>query len=497
MRSRGEAKSARREEKLREQEIQVPGDPTNEQVVLAAEMVDKEVRRRVLREFPPDAFIAEEHRAIQAALGELEKRGLDYDPATVQRLAPDINVALLELLAESRPDVPPNLDFHLATLRWDWRRAQFARGPFGAMVEAIQDAKTDPARLAAIASSMATFFKSGDAAAPFLRDPEEVVRAMMQTIDQRIAGEAYYPFGIDGLDMDEAGRRRVRPGTMPGIATILTGMSGAGKTSLAAHGILGVARQKRRVLVGAWEVRAPMTLELVTTLSLKWSRTRVLDGLSNEIATDAPMTRDERDEFMERGKAISRYVRFVDNPFRRGSIRAVGRVTNDDYLDILEHHIETSGAEVVVLDLFDRCLRDREPNDEQEALWRMLEMADRLQIHLVIVHQQLLKGRDVRADKKPSLAGLKGSSAYVDSGNAIIAPHIPARFKDVPDDTFEVYGLKMRNGPPWAIEFGWDPDTGQLGAARTMRREELNDDDSRAPSKILGVKVDKTKAKKM
>lgn len=490
MRTRSEAKRERTESRLREFQIDTPNDPINEQVVLAAMIADPGVRARLVKRFSPDAFYADPHKAIASGLALLEERKLDYDPAVVARLHPEVDIRVLETLAASRPDVPPNLDFHVDTLAWDWQRAQFTMGPLAAIVDAIQDPKASPERVRAIARQIGDAFGDADGGARFLRRPDDVVRDMMVALRTRAAGEAHYPYGIAGLDYDELGRRRLRPGAAPGLVTILTGMSGAGKTTLAAHLILNLARQRRRVLVGAWEVRAPMTLELVTTLSLRWSRSRVLDGKTNrpyDADGGAPaMTSAELDEFEARARAISKYVTFVDNPFRRGSVRAQGKVTNDDYLDLLEQHVEASGCDVALFDLFDRCIRYRRPDDEQEALWRLLEMTDRLQIHTIAVHQQLLKGDEVRADKKPSLAGLKGSSAYVDVAAAVLAPHLPARFKDVPDDTMEVYGLKQRFGAPFAIEFDWDPDTGQIAGGRDIPPEASSEtsDDVFAPQKV-------------
>ena len=858
MRTRSEAKRERTESKLREFQIDTPNDPINEQVVLAAMIADPGVRARLVKRFSPDAFYADPHKAIASGLALLEERKLDYDPAVVARLHPEVDIRVLETLAASRPDVPPNLDFHVDTLAWDWQRAQFTMGPLAAIVDAIQDPKASPERVRAIARQIGDAFGDADGGARFLRRTDDVVRDMMVALRTRAAGEAHYPYGIAGLDYDELGRRRLRPGAAPGLVTILTGMSGSGKalaldtpiptpngwttmgeiapddivfdergercnvvfcstvmrdrecfevefsdgakivadaehlwktisyrerymtylrsdahreskrrhrgskarrpsvsrtleahyegrreelavdgsvrttrqiaetimhgehrnhavvvaeplvlpdaqlsidpyvlglwlgdgatdgavfytadrvltrafvdagfivrkgkskdkyrfnvsggfvtklreagvlgakhipmrylrasiaqriellrglmdtdgycdtsgrlefcsmnerlahdvvelirslgvkaraaesdavldgrvvgrrwrvafstpfspfhlsrkatrwnarsapsakrryvvaarrvpsvpvrciqvdspsrlyiagremvpthnTTMAAHLILNLARQRRRVLVGAWEVRAPMTLELVTTLSLRWSRSRVLDGKTNrpyDADGGAPaMTSAELDEFEARARAISKYVTFVDNPFRRGSVRAQGKVTNDDYLDLLEQHVEASGCDVALFDLFDRCLRYRRPDDEQEALWRLLEMTDRLQIHTIAVHQQLLKGDEVRADKKPSLAGLKGSSAYVDVAAAVLAPHLPARFKDVPDDTMEVYGLKQRFGAPFAIEFEWDPDTGQIAGGRDIPPEASSEtsDDVFAPQKV-------------
>lgn len=480
MRSRSEAKQDRergsrkeRERNLESWQIEVPNDPINEQVLLSAMAIDAGVRKRLARQFRADHFFAEKHKVIFAGLQELDRQGLEYDPAVLVRLAPEADIRFVEQLADSRADVPANLEFHVDTLLWDNKRAEATEGPLASLIAALQNPREAPDRVRALARDLGRSFEETKSRAPFLRDPSEVVREMMANLRARIAGAAYYPFGIKGLDYSDSGLRRLRPGAAPGLVTVLTGMSGAGKTTLAAHGILGVARQRRRLLVGAWEVRAPMTLELVTTLSLGWSRSRVLDGKTNLLSSDAAMTAEELVVFEERAHEISKWVTFVENPFRRGSAGgAGGKVTNDDYLDILESHVEASGCDVAVFDLFDRCLRHRRPDDEQEALWRLLEMTNEHQIHSIIVHQQLIKGEGVRKDKRPSLEGLKGSSAYVDVAAAVIAPHIPARFKNVPDDKFQVFGLKQRFSPPFGVEFDWDPDTGQISGGRDMSMDE-------------------------
>ena len=504
MRSRADAKRSREKDlsrSLEQWQIEVPNDPINEQVILSSMALDAPFRKRAVKLFKPDHFFTEKHRAVFVGFVELERKGLEYDPAVLVRLAPDADIRFVEALTDARTEVPENLDFHVDTLLWDNQRARVTEGPVASLLQALQNPREAPDRVRALARSIGAAFEGTEKRAPYLRDPKEVVREMMANLRRRIAGEAFYPFGIDGLDYDEAGRRRLRPGAAPGLVTVLTGMSGSGKTTLSGHKILGLARQKRRVAVGAWEVRAPMTLELVTTLSLKWNRARVLDGKSNQLRTDEPMTGEELRIFEDRANAITPWITFIENPFRRGSVRTAGKITNDDYLDILESHIEASGCDAVLLDLFDRVLRYRRPDDEQEALWRMLEMTNEYQIHTTLVHQQLIKGEGVRKDKKPSVEGLKGSSAYVDVAAAIIAPHIPARWKNVPDDKFQVYVLKQRFGPPGAIEFDWDPETGQISNARDMKMDEEAFEDAehegaRDGTRPAGVAKPKRKGKR-
>ena len=816
--------------------IDVPNDIINEQIILAAEIVDPDVRKKGTKMFPPDAFYADEHKAIQHGLIELERKGLAYDPAVVVRLVPDVDVRLLERYADARPDVPKNLGFHFQNLKWDWHRAKVTQGPLAALLEAVQNPKEQPEKVKALARQVGDAFQATVSSARYLRNSKDVIREAMIALRKRVAGEAFYPFGVEGLDFDEAGKRRLPVGAAPGLITTVTGMSGGGKalaldtpipttngwttmrdieigdqvfdengepctvvycspimknrdcyevvfsdgativadaehlwltrsyrerhfeycrsvqhrevvrrrrgskirrtkvsrkltahwadkrlqvprasvrtteqiartlvtegghknhaidvvkplvlleadleidpyllglwlgdgssdsavfhtndvelvryfekknyivrkgkakyrynisngfltdmketgvhcnkhipqhylrasipqrisllqglmdtdghvnkkgqlefcsmnetltkgfeellitlgirskarvsdaklngrvvgkrwrfkfmtnflpfklrrkaerwkaasrkvcgrryivdvrrvksvpvrciqvdspshlylagrdmipthnTTLAAHLILGLARQKRKVLVGAWEVRAPMTLELLATISLGFSRTKVLAG---------DLTEGDLRRLYKTMKAIGKWVKFVENPFQRGSVRRMGKVTNDDYLDILQEHVEASGCDVCVWDLFDRCLRWRKPDDEQEALYRLLEMADVTRTHHIVVHQQLIKGQEVRSDKKPSIAGLKGSSAYVDVSGQILAPHMPALFKNVPNDTFEVYGLKSRFSFPFGVEFDWIPDSAQLSGGHDISyddNDELEDE---------------------
>lgn len=460
----------RREDSAREWIIDVPNDPANEQVVLAAMIVDRDTRLRLLKSLHADMFYAPEHRAIFGAFAELERRKLEYDPATLQRLSPDVDIRILETYAEARPEVAPNLDSHVEWLSWDRVRAQATRGPIASLLEAIQNPKESPERVRAIARQVAEAFGS-NGSNRYLRDPKEVVREAMNDLRRRLEGEAFYPFGIDGLDLFENGERRLRPGAAPGLITMVTGVTGSAKSTVTARLTLGLAREIRKnktrgkILFGAWEVNAPTTIELLAVLSLGWSRSRILDGKSNRIREDVKMTPEEVIELEEREHLISKYVIFFDNPFRRGrnKTNTGRRVTNDDHLDIIAETLADSGCSVFVADLWQRCLKDTKPDDEQEALFRQLAIIEELRTHLVMVHQQRHKDVEQRADRRPTREGVKGSGAWLDVASTVIAPHLPAKWKRIPDDKIQIFILKQRFGAwPLGIEFDWNPEYGSL-----------------------------------
>ena len=63
-------------------EVVVPVDAVNEQVILAAAMVDAAARADLVMRLQPDHFFVDAHKAAWAGIQEMERRKLAYDPAT-------------------------------------------------------------------------------------------------------------------------------------------------------------------------------------------------------------------------------------------------------------------------------------------------------------------------------------------------------------------------------------------------------------------------------
>jgi archaellum biogenesis ATPase FlaH len=440
----------------REQVVRI--DPAGERVVLAAMLASSATRRKILRDLPIDRWQVPAHRAALAALSELERRGIAYDEAALKRLFPDMDASYLRELAEERPGDADDLAHYVETVRWDAARADVVRGPLAEFLAAIADPLAEPGKVRQLARSIGDGFAHWREKSR-LWGIDEVVKALGEELDARLAGRAVYPYGIDGLDyyQDEDSRARLVPGARPGTITILTGTPGSGKSTTACRFALGQARLKRRVLYGAWEMGGPESLELLAVMSLAdegldVSRTKLQTGKGEGVAEMVARVK-------ERSKQIARFVRFVKNPFDRQSPKA----SNSQNLDRVRALIEDMGADVFIADLWERCLVDEQVDEVKQALVYTQELCSRTRCHGVLLHQQR-KESGQRLEPRPTAQGLRGTSAWWDIGDTILGVFRPAQWKAMPDEVVVFDVLKQRYAPyPLSVEVEWDPDRAWFG----------------------------------
>lgn len=454
------------------EEAKIPVDVVNEQVLIAGALVDMDVRRKLVSTLRPDNFITTEHVAAWAAIAEAEHRKLAPDPATLHQVGARIGVEvdvqyLLELLA-SRPHPPENLEFHVDALRWDKVRATAVMGPIAELIQELKDPGTARERIRALAKSVGNAFDEG-VASTFLVGRDHLLQEQCSAIQKRREGAATWPFGVDGFDLKEDGTPRLVPGAAPGQITIVTGVSGSSKTPFVANLALGLARQRRPVLFGAWEVTAGMTLEWLAHISLASQG----EWVGRAAFARGEFTDEELDKHAKQMKAILRWVTFMRNPFRRSiGHRETKRSLNDENLDVLQQHIADSGCQVFVGDLFERCFADDRPGPEKSALFRVQAMAEEQQVHMILTAQQRLKDIEQRPDKRPTREGIKGSSAWVEVADNLFGVHRSSLFAPVPDDTADVLIMKQRyEAWPARVQFEWDPLRYTYKNGRTMAYE--------------------------
>lgn len=481
--------------------VQIPIDVVNEIAVLATMVVDGQQRARLSLLLAQDRFQAPQHREAFAAVAEVERRRLSFDRGTVAAVGGEPVAQYLFDLATAR-GASQNVDFHVANMHWDAARASVASGPLPAFIEALRDPRADPEKVKALARQISVGF-DGHEDRRYLRRPEELIREMMLDIEQRVAGTTFYPFGIRGLDFYEDGRRRLSVGTTPGLFTTVTAISGGGKSTFTLHLVLGQAgwvrqidgsyertARRRRVLYGAWEMLDKKILELLTTLSLGWSRSEVLvrderGEVALNRATGPLSTPEGMATFRARAEMIAEDVVLLDNPFKR---RRGEASSNERNLDLIQGYIADSGCDVFVADLWERCLVSAKPEDEKAALERQQAMLLEQRVHGIFLQQQRFKDIEMRADKRPTREGIFGSSAWVGVSDNILGVHWPFKFKKVDPHRLEVIILKQREGAwPLAIEFDWQAESGRLWGGRSIEYDRPGES-SEFDSTFLGAR---------
>lgn len=471
-------KKPKGDRKLHEKAATVPHNPVNEMVVIAAALVSPTERKRLVRLFTSDFFYAPGHSHIWNVVEELDRKNLNYDPATIEQLSNDeVDTNYLDDLIRERPEVPPNLQHHIDQMFLDRERMTLVP-VFNELLDGLHDPTTDRDELRRQCRRMSNWF-DGVGTSRFLRSSEDVLREAKKNRRERVArfrtGVGIYPYGIEGLDFYANGQPRLVPGTAPAKSTLIVGESGSGKTTVTNQIVLSQMDQKRVVMHGGWEMFASENIELFAALSLGFSRSRLFIGnLTDEEIAEI----DAEEERILSGEHP--YLKFMDRPFdrERETVKKFDKRRGNDWnLDVIQEHIEASGCDVAVFDLFHKALVETKPDDEKRALDRIQGIANATKAHLILLHHVNKEDMDKSPNRIPTRKAIKGSSAWLDAVDTVLATYVPGTVKDVPIDLLEIFVLKQRYGKwPLRVAFKYDPDTGLITNGRDV--EAIPDDES-------------------
>ena len=169
-----------------------------------------------------------------------------------------------------------------------------------------------------------------------------------------------------------------------------------------------------------------------------------------------------------RMREIAKMVVFLDKDafFRKRGDRS----SNDARLDMLQGYIADSGAEWVIVDLWRRILKKIDPDEEELALIRQQAMAEETKTAQFLVQQIRLKDLEQRVNKTPTRESFKGSGAWIECPDMVLATDRDGLWKDLKDDKMTVCILKQRFGKwPLAVEMPFDPDKGKLEEGRSVK----------------------------
>lgn len=458
----------------------IPVDSINEVVLIAACIVDAERGPKLLATIPADSFFGTGHAEIWAGLQEIQRRGLHYDPATLQQVTGGrADAEMVERYLQKRKATPPNLQHHVEALHWDRARVEATRGPIQGLLDSLRDLRSEPEKVRAMARGVAAAFDGAAGTQRWLRDPDQLVSEQMHEVLARRGGLGWYPFGFPGFDIygredgeEREGHRRVVIGAAPGKVTLITGIPGSGKTTLVSALAVHQASLGRRVAFGAWEQGSGPSLELCAAISLGLSLTALQEGRCSD---------DEYEQLRQRMVELSHKIRFFDLPF--GRTRGE-KVLNDRSIDLIHQVVSDCGCEVFIADLLRRAFRQFDPDEEEAALYRMQAVAQETRTHHVWVHQ--LRKQDINArNGRPTREDLKGSAAWGEVPDLILGVFRPGLLKAVDDTTLCVDILKQRQGAwPLSVEFDWEPDGGRISNGRGVPYEYPGAKDAAAKTEI-------------
>lgn len=438
--------------------LRVPHDAVNEQVVLAAACGDPEARRRLLREVRPEELHGAGHLEAWVALGEIERRSLDFSLDLVRDLsAGAVDVGYLATVLDARPEAPPNLGHHVEQVHWHAQRIGAAQGPLAELNELFRDLAARPEALAAKARELADALAGARTGGGSVEDPQALCAANRAERAARRSGTAVYPFGLDGFERRPDGSWRVKPGAAPKHLTTLTGVSGSCKSVVAKRVALAQAQLGRTVLYGAWEEESGPVLEHLAWMSL---------GLDRDLVDEGRLDPADERRLDEEEERICARVKFLRKP-PQGTGKAK---SNRAALGWMAAEVARTGAHVFVPDLFRMALEETEPAEEEAAFRSLLRLAQDADCHVVAVHQQRLKDVESRPDKRPTREGVKGSAGVIEASTTLIGVHRPGLWKSAEDDKIELIVLKQKSGPwPFSVEFDWDAKRASLTNGREVK----------------------------
>lgn len=454
--------------------VTIDHDVTNEGIVIAAALVDEDIRTELVPKTPSDRFIDTDHAVIWEAMRRLLSKHKEFDLQLLHKeIAGKVRLAYLKSLMTTYPAAPIDMDAHMNALHWDSTRARATQDSIPAFLRALRDNTETPATVHTLAERVASSLAvTSDTS--FMHNPKHLAAEQRLVIERR-RNIACYEYGIKELDFYSDGRHRCIPGAAPGKITNITAVAGSGKSVLAAYLALQQARRRRKVLYGAWEMGPGDTLEAMANISFQVEPPDNPDSnLGSRTATSTgAIDEDELDTIEERMAKIGEYIKFFDPPFVNDPGR---KYTNDDALIELYRMVVDSGCEVIVYDLLERMFPDGSPDAERRALFAFQQIHILTDTHGFICTQQKLKAVEQSPDKRPTRSTILGSQAWVDISDTIIGVHLPSKWKPIAADTIELLILKQRFGIwPQAIQFQWDGDAMLIRKGREIDFEHGND----------------------
>ena len=420
--------------------------PRHEQIVLGTLLRDRDVRRRLAKSLNPDEFHVLRHKIIFAGIVNLVENNLDYTPSTLITLLPESDWGGKEYLDKlEKMGNAKNIDHHVTEMRWDVARVATFDELVPQLATELKDPRADKDDVLRLTIEIQNKLLSGRSELVYLGGTG-LSSLYSASLMARKVGVTFRTSGY--IEMD----KKLTAGFAPGKLSVIAGTPSSGKTTLAAN--MGL-RQSKKWKVGfiAWEMGVQDMLDIFCASGLKIPLEKIIK-LSHMLSEEEQRQIDDYIAGLLNDDRIS----FLQEPPDETTKGAPWDV-NERVLDWTFSKLNGWNRDIVYWDLFESRFASTEPNQILLALKRVQReiKPNRLNIHMCLLHQLLLKEVERREDKRPTRDVLKGTAGYLEVPDLVLAVYRPALYEPgIEDNLIEVMCLKQRQGPwPWRMLGNW------------------------------------------
>lgn len=443
-------------------------NPIHEQVLLGTMLNDSKQRTVLTKTLTANDFFLAQHRAIFAAIQHLQEERLEYVPATIKSfLPPDEDwggIHYLDKLTSLAAN--ENIDYHVEHARWDTARNTLLTDRIPALTALLQDVRTTPEQVAHTIKQIGQQV-STDASSTIITGKSHIAKYNAE-LYARGSGANIRTTGYITLD------KELTSPCKPGWLSVVAAAPSIGKTTFCLN---CASRQAGRWKVGylAWESGAVAATDIICASELNIPLARLLknpERLTHE-------QNQAKDNLLEKLFDRDSMLSFLPRPPAHVIKQRTPWAVNDAVLDWVDSQLETWGIDILYWDLFEKQLADRQPQAISWALDRVQEMAQRHHIHVVLLHQILLKDAERQTDKRPTRYNLKGTGGYIEVPDFVFGLYRRAVYeRGIQDDELELICLKQRMGSwPFRIIFDWNGAHCKISGGRKAQLLFTDDDD--------------------
>ena len=448
-------------------------DTKSEQIIIGLMLVDAECRIQLVRSLKPEDFVSDRHKRIFIGLRLITEQNLTVsDPVLIQTLQGsyggiDYIRKLREAIGDKRTSIVDNLHFHLKQLKYSTTKYELKAIEIPRLMNYLDDETVQPDQIKRELRSLTRYSE-------VLTGKTYSETGLSAIEDYRMRKHnavGFRPTGFDALDIGIDGDEcSLTVGAAPGTVGVIAARPSVGKT------VVGTQLARRINKLGAsvnyccWEMKSESIKDI---LACQWVHEKRKEGFDYPPMQLTKFVKGQYNDHYATIDALTdifctNTFHLMDNPTYDKSIYDKSerniysvRDINEIRLDIVEQEVSTVKADVWVFDLWERLLASTNAADIAIALSRMQWMANHYKKCFIILQQinrEYSKGfNKSKIITAPKMEDIKNSGAFEEVADWILTLHRPGLYRDIPDNTIEMYCRKQRLGPwPWAISYDFN-----------------------------------------